>query len=167
MQTIDKAAKGTTTTNPTSAPSTSEQGGDNLIPLLDREARRLAKMRARGKNNDQIIDWLRNRGVNATVTGLHAYWQHLAEQQAKQTPSARTQADKIGNWNRQPLMTNATLRIAPVPPRSANLPLMVIQWPAVTPPPLDKIRKWRIPAVAALHKKSRRRKKSWRNIVDC
>ena len=69
-----KAAK--TTTNPAS------QISNYVTLLLDREARQLAKMRARGKKNAQIIDWLRNRGVNATSTELDAYWQHLAEQQA-------------------------------------------------------------------------------------
>jgi hypothetical protein len=91
-----KAAK--TTTNPAS------QISNYVTLLLDREARQLAKMRARGKKNAQIIDWLRNRGVNATVTGLHAYWQHLAEQQAKQKQQwtqANPQRANAGGQNRE------------------------------------------------------------------
>jgi len=36
------------------------------------------------KKNAQIIDWLVTARVNASSTELDAYWQHLAEQQAKQ-----------------------------------------------------------------------------------
>ncbi len=81
MQMIENASK---TATKLSGDDLAVERNIHLYELLDREARQLAKMRARGKKNAQIIDWLRNRGVNASSTELDAYWQHLAEQQAKQ-----------------------------------------------------------------------------------
>jgi hypothetical protein len=79
--------------------------------VLTRHAKSRAKMRKQGKNNGEILAWLRKKGIMFQIPHLVAYWQKLSAEQAndkrKEQPKAQLQHNHQQNEKQQQRQTRA------------------------------------------------------------